>query len=83
MLSKENIDKLIFGGIYRIDYDDLKVWCPNQLEGLNDQHYGIWIPVHSINKEGKENYYMIDTYQMSGDYFKNRYQIISNDFLLK
>ena len=73
MLSKENVDKLIFGGIYRIDYDDLKVWCPNQLERLNDQHYGTWIPVHSINKEGEENYYMIDTYQMSGDYFNNKY----------
>ncbi len=24
MLSKENIYKLIFGAIYRIDYDDLK-----------------------------------------------------------
>lgn len=73
MLSKENIDKLIFGGIYRIDYNDLKTWCPNQLNGLNDQHYGIWIPVHSINKNDEENYYMIDTYQMSSDYFDNKY----------
>lgn len=67
-LSKENIDKLIFGGIYKIDYDDLKQWCPNQVEQLNDQHYGIWIPVHSINKKGEENYYMIDTYQMSRNF---------------
>lgn len=72
-LSKENIDKLIFGGIYRINYEDLKKWCPNQVEGLNDQHYGIWIPVHSINKKGEENYYMIDTYQMSRDSFNNQY----------
>lgn len=72
-LSKENIDKLIFGGIYKIDCDDLKQWCPNQVERLNDQHYGIWIPVHSINKEGDENYYMIDTYQMSRDSFNGIY----------
>lgn len=63
-LSKENIDKLIFGGIYKIDREDLRRWCPNQVEMLNDQNYGIWIPVHSINKEGKEHYYMIDTYQV-------------------
>ena len=50
-LSKENIDKLIFGGIYRINNEDLKRWCPNQVERLNDQHYGLWIPVHSINKK--------------------------------
>nr|DAH86707.1 MAG TPA: hypothetical protein [Caudoviricetes sp.] len=72
-LSRENIDKLIFGGIYKIDYDDLKQWCPNQVERLNNQHYGIWIPVHSINKKGEENYYMIDTYQMSSNSFNNQY----------
>ena len=43
-LSQENINKLVFGGIYQIDNEDLKEWCPNQLEGLNDQHYGIWVP---------------------------------------
>lgn len=72
-LSKENINKIIFGGIYKIDSEDLKEWCPNQLEGLNNQHYGIWIPVHSVNKKGEENYYMIDTYQMSRDAFDNLY----------
>lgn len=72
-LSQENINKLIFGGIYQIDDEDLKKWCPNQLERLNDQHYGIWIPVHSINKEGEENYYMIDTYQISANCYDNKY----------
>ena len=72
-LSKENIDKLIFGGIDKIDTEDLRRWCPNQVEGLNDQHYGIWIPVHSINKKGDENYYMIDTYQMSRNSFNGIY----------
>lgn len=61
-LSKKNIDKIVFGGIYKIEKEDLREWCPNQLEALNNQHYGFWIPVHSINKEGEENYYMIDTY---------------------
>lgn len=28
-LSKENIDKLIFGGIYKIDRENLRRWCPN------------------------------------------------------
>ena len=69
-LSQENINKLVFGGIYQIDSEDLKKWCPNQLEGLNDQHYGIWVPVHSINDEGEENYYMIDTYQISADCYE-------------
>lgn len=72
-LSQKNIDKLVFGGIYQIDDEDLKKWCPNQLENLNDKHYGIWIPVHSISKEGKENYYMIDTYQISADCYDHRY----------
>lgn len=69
-LSKENIDKLIFGGIYKIDREDLRRWCPNQVERLNDQNYGIWIPVHSINKKGEEHYYMIDTYQVSYSCFE-------------
>lgn len=72
-LSQENINKLVFGGIYQIDDEDLKKWCPNQLERLNDQHYGIWIPVHSINEKGEENYYMIDTYQISADCYNNKY----------
>ena len=72
-LSQENIDKLVFGGIYQIDDEDLEKWCPNQLERLNDQHYGIWVPVHSISKEGEENYYMIDTYQISTDCYNNKY----------
>lgn len=72
-LSQENIDKLVFGGIYQIDDEDLKEWCPNQLERLNSQYYGIWVPVHSINKEGEENYYMIDTYQISADCYDNKY----------
>ena len=78
-LSKENIDKLIFGGIYKIDNEDLKRWRPNQVERLNDQHYGIWIPVHSINKEGKEHYYMIDTYQMSHSYFEGAFSSDRNE----
>lgn len=72
-LSQENIDKLVFGGIYQIDDEDLKKWCPNQLERLNDQYYRIWVPVHSINEKGEENYYMIDTYQISADCYDNRY----------
>ena len=79
MLSKENIRKLIFGGLYKIDEEDLKIYCPNQLEFLNDQHYGLWVPVHSINSEGQDKYYMLDTYQIDKDIYKHQYNTSSKE----
>ena len=79
MLSKENIKKLIFGGLYKIEEEDLKIYCPNQLEFLNDQYYGLWVPVHSINSEGQDIYYMLDTYQIDKDLYSHQYSTSSKE----
>lgn len=63
-LSKENREKIIFGGVYTVNRDDLKKYCSNQIRGLNDQHYGLWVPAASI-VDNEEVYYMIDTYQIN------------------
>ena len=79
MLSTENIKKLIFGGLYKIEEEDLKIYCPNQLEWLNDQHYGLWVPVHSINSEGQDIYYMLDTYQIDKNLYNHQYNTSSKE----
>lgn len=68
-LSKENKEKIIFGGVYTVDRDDFKKYCPTQLIGLNDQHYDLWVPAVSI-VDNEEVYYMIDTYQINRIRFK-------------
>ena len=76
-LLQENMNKLVFGGIYRADVADIKKYCPAYAERLNDQKYGWWIPVHAMDKQtGKNKYYMIDTYQISGDLYEKDMQII-------
>lgn len=71
-LSKENKEKIIFGGVYTIDKEDFKKCCPNQLRGLNDQQYGLWIPAVSI-MNNEEVYHMIDTYQVNPNRFEYRH----------
>lgn len=73
MLNSNNINKLIFGGIYKINDSDLEKYCPNQLDILNDQHYGLWVPVHYQNPDGKDIYYMVDTYQIDTGIFSDVY----------
>ena len=73
-LSQENINKLVFGGIYRADPKEVGIYCSKYNDRLNDQRYGWWIPAHAKDKNtGEDKYYMIDTYQISGDLYKKRY----------
>lgn len=73
-LSLENIKKIVFGGVYIAEQSDIKRYCSNYTNNLNDQKYGWWIPTHTRNKEtGQEQYYMIDTYQISSDLYENKY----------
>lgn len=73
-LSKENIKKLIFGGIYTVDYNKVEQYCSRYTDNLNDQKYGLWVPCH-CKKDDKEEYYMIDTYQISRDLFHHIYNV--------
>ena len=73
-LSLKNIKKLVFGGVYRANSVEVEKYCSRYTDRLNDQKYGWWIPVHTKDKKTNEDkYYMIDTYQISGDIYKNRY----------
>ena len=71
-LSKENIKKIIFGGIYVANYNEIEKYASRYNDQLNDQHYGLWVPVH-YKKDDKEEYYMIDTYQVSRSLFSGIY----------
>ena len=66
MLSEENRKSLVFGGIYTVDN-------PLDLAGFGgrtntdhpwDQRYTYWVPVR-VEKDGKTEYYMVNTYQLS------------------
>lgn len=67
-MKQENIDKIVWGGLYRCKISNP---CPKYNDRLNDQKYGTWIPVHYeyTNYEGKhkEGYGMVDTYQVPID----------------
>ena len=67
-MKQENIDKIVWGGLYRCKISNP---CPRYNDRLNDQKYGTWIPVHYeyTNYEGKhkEGYGMVDTYQAPTD----------------
>ena len=71
-LSKENIKKLIFGAVYIADYQQIEKYCSRYNDCLNDQHYRLWVPVH-YKKDNEEEYYMIDTYQVSSNLFSGIY----------
>lgn len=72
-LSNKNIKKIVWGGIYDVDLEEIEKYLPRYNDNFNHQHYGIWIPVHYINKNNEDNYYMIDTYQVDGDLYENRF----------
>lgn len=79
-LSQENINKLVFGGIYTALGTDIEKYLQSYTNRLNDQKYGWWIPVHATDKQtGEDKYYMIDTYQISGDLYENRYAANKED----
>lgn len=65
---KENIDKIIFGGIYKCKN---RFPCEKYGDHLNDQKYYIWVPIYykytNSNDEVHEGYGMIDTYQIDYD----------------
>ena len=71
-LSKENIEKIVWGGVYTALGTDVEKYYSKYTDRLNDQKYGWWIPTH-YKKDEKEHYYMIDTYQISSNLFKNQY----------
>ena len=71
-LSEENIKKLIFGGVYITNYEDIEKYCSRYNDGLNNQHYRLWVPTH-YKEDNKEEYYMIDTYQVSRNLFSGIY----------
>lgn len=68
MLKQENIDKIIFGGIYKCTN---KYPCNKYGDQLNDQKYYTWVPVYYEYKDWQEKehkgYGMIDTYQIDRD----------------
>lgn len=73
-LSKDNIGKIVWGGVYTALGTDIEKYYSRYTDGLNDQKYGFWIPTHSKDKEtGEDKYYMIDTYQVSGDLYEHKY----------
>lgn len=79
-LSKKNIKKIVFGGVYVANPSDIEKYYSKYTDGLNDQRYGWWIPTHSIDREtGEDKYYMIDTYQISGDLYENKYSSSDKD----
>lgn len=66
MLSKENIDSLVFGGIYTVDnpLDLARFGGRTNTDHPWDQRYLHWVPVR-IEKDGKTEFYMVNTYQLS------------------
>ena len=65
MLSNKYAEKLIFGGIYRCSN---MYPCDSYGSVLNDQRYGIWVPICYLytdsDKKQYKKYGMIDTYQI-------------------
>lgn len=68
MLKKEYIDKIVFGGIYKCK---TKYPCNKYGDSLNNQKYGVWVPIYYEYKDWQEKehkgYGMIDTYQLDYD----------------
>lgn len=67
-MNKENIEKIVFGGIYKCK---TKYPCNKYGDSLNDQKYGVWVPIYYEYKDWQEKehkgYGMIDTYQLDYD----------------
>lgn len=65
MLSEENINKIVWGGIYKCKVSNP---CHNYNDRLNDQKYYIWIPVcddiEDTSGIKRKEYGMVDTYQV-------------------
>ena len=57
MLKQENIDKIVWGGIYKAN-SEVNQYCVRS--NGNDQRYEYWVP--AFNEKNGE-YYMINTYQ--------------------
>ena len=68
MLKKEYIDKIVFGGIYKCKTN---YPCNKYGDSLNDQKYGVWVPIYYEYKDYQDKehkgYGMIDTYQLDYD----------------
>lgn len=71
-LSNENINKIVWGGIYSAKGTDIEKYNRNYTAQLNNQKYGWWIPAHA-RRNNEEYYVMIDTYQISRGLFNNQY----------
>ena len=63
MLSKENIEKIVWGGLYTADPESLASYEKVNKQNPWDQRYDHWIPVH-LARNGEDQYYMINTYQI-------------------
>lgn len=64
MLSYENVERLIFTGIYTASARALAPYEKINESFPWDQRYDFWIPVKVPSKNGEDHYYMINTYQV-------------------
>lgn len=80
MLSKKNIKKIIFGGVYTITDEEASKYCKCYMNRLNDQKYGWWIPTHSRYKD-EDKYFMIDTYEIDRYLFDNPYTYDKEEYM--
>lgn len=63
MLSYENIERLVFTGIYTASARSLEAYETINNSYPWDQRYDYWIPICVPNKDGNR-YYMVNTYQV-------------------
>lgn len=60
-LKMSEFTKLIFGALYKAN-DNINKYLPNYNSYMNEQKYGLWVPVRVKTKE-IDKLYMIDTYR--------------------
>jgi len=61
------LDKVIFGGVYKANLNNIFDLPKDYTSRLNGQRYNCWIPVRVV-KNNEDKIYMIDTYQLKIDY---------------
>lgn len=64
MLSKENAEKLVFGGIYTADPKTLLRYESVNIQDPWDQRYKHWIPIYFTDGDGTGHYAMVNCYQV-------------------
>lgn len=79
-LSKETMQKIIFGGIYKVDMSKIGEYSKVYTNPLNDQRYGWFVPVHYMNDK-EDNYYMVDTYLIDRQLYDNLYTNDKSEYI--